>query len=59
MTPWHAKAISRLAAVPEPQRSALREFYEECAARREYDAGFSRDEAERLAYGEMVRKLEQ
>jgi hypothetical protein len=43
------KEQQEIASWPGPVRDA----YEERAAILEYDAGFSRDEAERLAYHEM------
>ncbi len=38
--------------------AALKEAWEERSAIREFDAGYSRDEAERLAYEEIRRKVD-
>jgi hypothetical protein len=34
-----------------------KEFYEERAAIREYEGGYSREEAEKLAYAETLQKM--
>jgi hypothetical protein len=44
------KELQEIASWPEAKRDA----YEERSAILEYDAGFSRDEAEWLAYHDMV-----